>query len=140
MQGRSFSLHSPIAFSIGIAGHNTESDGFQGIAIAEHPHLHASLFLGALRGSWGHEPALDRPVAPGEVEEGEGEVEKLSIPVASGLHIVLAIKPPGIKLKWNEYKRNELWVTPSHKINLSSSSLPTVVEVWCYSLTSYYAR
>lgn len=68
-------------------------------------------------------------MAPGEVEEGEGEVEKLSIPVASGLHIVLAIKPPGIKLKWNEYKRNELWVTPSHKINLSGSSLPTVVEL-----------
>lgn len=72
------------------------------------PYLHSSLFLGALRGSRGHEPALDRPVAPGEVEEGEGEAEKLSIPVPSRLHIVLAIKPSGIKLKWDEGKRNEI--------------------------------
>lgn len=71
-------------------------------------HLHSSLFLGALRGSRGHEPALDRPVAPGEVEEGEGEAKKLSIPVPSGLHIVLAIKPSGIKLKWDGSKRNEI--------------------------------
>lgn len=72
------------------------------ISRAPSPHLHSSLFFGALRGSWGHEPTLDRPVAPGEVEEGEGEVEKLSIPVPSGLHIVLAIKPSGIKLNTKE--------------------------------------
>lgn len=69
---------------------------------APSPHLHSSLFLGALRRSWGHEPTLDRPVAPGEVEEGEGKVEKLSIPVPSGLHIVLAIEPSGIKLDTKE--------------------------------------
>ena len=38
-------------------------------------------------------------MTPGEEEEGEGEVEKLTVPVPSDFNVILAVKPPGIKLR-----------------------------------------
>lgn len=63
------------------------------------PHLNSSLLLGALGRSRRHQLVLDRSVTPGEEEEGEGKVEKLTVPVPSDFNVILAVKPPGIKLR-----------------------------------------
>ena len=68
------------------------------------PYLNSSLFLSAHGGSRCHQSVLDCSVTPGEEDKGEGKVEKLTVPVPGDFHVVLAVKPPGIKLRLDKLK------------------------------------
>ena len=61
-------------------------------------YLESPLLQSEVRGSPSHNEVPSSPVLPGEVEQGDWEVEDLSIGSTSEVHVVLSVEPLQIQL------------------------------------------